>query len=54
MTKKDPTIPRKYTTYLQPIQIRWLRRHALDETERRGYEVTAAQILRELIDQARK
>lgn len=41
---------RKFTTYLEESQIDWLRQTALKESKSRGYEVTAAQLLRELID----
>lgn len=41
---------RKFTTYLEESQIDWLRQTALNESKTRGYEVTAAQLLRELID----
>jgi pimeloyl-CoA synthetase len=41
---------KKFTTYLPTKQIEWLRQTALKETKKRGSEVTAAQILREIID----
>lgn len=43
---------KKFTTYLRVDQIEWLRLTALKETSKRKYEVTAAQILRKLIDKA--
>jgi hypothetical protein len=52
-TREEPTKARRFDTFLLPVQIAWLRRTALEETQKRGYEVTAAKILREMIDEKR-
>jgi hypothetical protein len=50
-TKKADIKAKKYTTYLLLTQIAWLKRHALDESERQGRQVTPAEVLREAVDE---
>lgn len=40
----------KFTTYFEQYQIEWLKHTAINESSKRGYNMTAAQILREMID----
>ena len=44
----------KFTTYLDQEHIAWLRQTALDETQKRGSEVTAALLLREMLNEKMK
>jgi hypothetical protein len=50
MKKAGTVKAKKYTTYLFPTQIAWLKRHALEESERQCRLVTPAEVLRNLID----
>jgi hypothetical protein len=47
-------VNKKFTTYLSEEDILWLKQTALAESTKRGYEVTAAQLLREMIQNKKK
>jgi hypothetical protein len=42
---------KKFTTYLDQSHIDWLKETALQETKKRGHEVTAARLIREMINE---
>ena len=49
--QKHPIEHKRFNTFLPTYQIKWLKQTALDESNRRSYDVTAAQVLREIIDE---